>query len=113
MARADRLARMDERRAELEDAYRAALIAALEHTASGKPGLFGHKEHSGPKRAPPPAVIELRAIGAEIGELRETLGLEPFSFHREFEASRGPVSAQAPGEPKQAKAWLERLPKIF
>jgi hypothetical protein len=109
MARADRLARMDERRAELENTYRAALIAALEHTASGKPGLFGHKEHSGPKRPAPPAVIALREIGAEIAELRAALGLDPFELHHEFESARGPVSAQAPGEPKQARAWLERL----
>ncbi len=104
---------MDDRRIELEAAYHAALIAALEHTAGGKPGLFGHKEHSGPKRTLPPAVIELRELGEEIAELRAALGLDPFALHLEFEAARGPVSAQAPGEPKQAKAWLERLPKVL
>ena len=38
-------------------------------------------------------------------------GLEPFALHEEFEASRGPVASTAPGEPKQAKAWLARLGK--
>ena len=42
--------------------------------------------------------------------LRERLGLEPFALHREFLAARGkPRSPSAVGEPKQAKAWLERL----
>ena len=43
--------------------------------------------------------------------MRETLGLERFPLHEQFEAARGPVPSTAPGEPKQAKAWLERLGK--
>jgi len=41
--------------------------------------------------------------------LRAQLFMEPFALHAEFLASRGPVPATAPGEPKQAQAWLERL----
>ena len=113
MARADRLARMDDRRIELEAEYRAALIAALELTAAGKWGLFGHNEKVFLRAKLPLMVLDLCDRGEEIAALRDTLGLEPFSLHREFEASRGPVSAQSPGEPKQAKAWLERLPKLL
>ena len=40
MARADRLERLDKRRSEMEADYLAALIEALEVTASGKWGLF-------------------------------------------------------------------------
>jgi len=43
--------------------------------------------------------------------MRDDLGLTPFALHEEFEASRGPVSSNAPGEPKQARAWLDRLEK--
>lgn len=43
--------------------------------------------------------------------MRAALSLEPYELHRHFEASRGPVPSTAPGEPKQAKAWLERLGK--
>jgi len=37
------------------------------------------------------------------------LGLEGFDLHQEFLAARGKPAADAVGEPKQAKAWLERL----
>ncbi len=35
--------------------------------------------------------------------------MEPFALHGEFIADRGPVKSSAVGEPKQARAWLERL----
>ena len=41
--------------------------------------------------------------------MRDTLGLEPFDLHPAFLAARGKPAADAVGEPKQAKAWLERL----
>ena len=43
-----------------------------------------------------------------IDAAREALFMEPFALHHEFLAARGPVSAQAVGEPKQAQAWLAR-----
>lgn len=33
----------------------------------------------------------------------------PFELVAEFEATRGRADTNAPGEPKQAQAWLERL----
>jgi hypothetical protein len=41
--------------------------------------------------------------------MRDRLLMEPFALHREFFAARGPVTASAVGEAKQAKAWLDRL----
>ena len=110
MAKADRLARLDARRTELEAEYRAVLIAALERTAGGVWGLFGHSadRNMQAKAAPDLAVLDDLAEG--IGDARERLGLMPFDLHREFLAARGkPRSPSAVGEPKQAKAWLERL----
>jgi len=104
---------MDALRSDLEADYAEALIAALRITASGTWGLFGHNEHLDSRNAVPPMVTDLCDRGAEIDALREKLGLEPFALHREFEESRGKVSPQAPGEPKQAKAWLERLGKTL
>ena len=109
MARADRLSRMDERRAQLEEDYAAALIAALQVTASGKWGLFDHRQDRHDRKAAAPAVDELCELGETINTMREQLFMEPFALHAEFEASRGPVAATAPGEPKQALAWLARL----
>ena len=113
MARADRLERLDALRGDLEADYRAALMEALRVTAAGKWGLFGHNEHLQPRAPRPAMVTDLCDRGAQIDDLRERLGLEPFPLHREFESARGKVSPQAPGEPKQAKAWLERLEKTL
>jgi len=35
--------------------------------------------------------------------------MEPFALHQEFLAARGPVKSSAVGEPRMARAWLERL----
>lgn len=110
MARGDRLARLDAQREELEVAYIAALIEALEKTAKGKLALFGHKVAKGRARpAEPEAVTALLEMGEEIDAMRDTLQIEAFALHAEFLASRGPVSPSAVGEPKQAQMWLERL----
>lgn len=109
MAKADRLARLDERRLESETAYRAALIAALRRTAAGKWGLFDHKPDRASQAAAAPLVEALTELGDEIDDLREQLSIEPFQLHQEFLAARGPVKAHAVGEPKQAQAWLDRL----
>lgn len=111
MARADRLERLDIRRAELEAEYEEALIAALRRAAAGSWGLFDHNQDKAMRAAWQPTVTDLCDRGQEIDEMRETLGLEPFALHMEFEASRGAVSTNAPGEPKQARAWLDRLGK--
>lgn len=109
MARADRLERLDARREEVEGEYRDALIAALRRAAAGTWGLFDHNQDKWSRAAFAPAVEELTQLGEAIDEMRERLAMEPFTLHREFLASRGPVSLDAVGEPKQAKAWLERL----
>lgn len=109
MAKADRLERMDIRRAELEVEYKDALIAALTHTAAGNWGLFDHNQDKVSQAKVAPVVENLIEIGDAIDHMRETLSMAPFELHQEFLASRGKVSASAPGEPKQARAWLDRL----
>lgn len=54
-------------------------------------------------------VDALNELADEIDDLREQLDMECFALHQEFLAARGPVRADAVGEPKQAQAWLERL----
>ena len=110
MARADRLERLERRREGLKEDYREALIAALNITAAGNWGLFDHRQDKHDRARAAPAVAQLEALAEEIAELGEQLMLEePFALHQQFLAARGPVRAQAVGEPKQARAWLERL----
>jgi hypothetical protein len=100
MARADRLDRLDNRRAELEADYAKALIEALRVTAAGQWGLFGHNADRISRNAATPFVDNLLETGKTIDQMRE---------HQEYLASRGPVKPDAVGEPKQAQAWLDRL----
>lgn len=110
MARADRLERLDRRREGLEEDYREALIAALKVTAAGNWGLLDHRQDKHDRARAAPALAELEELAETIADLREQLMIdEPFALHAEFLAARGPVRAQAVGEPKQARAWLERL----
>ncbi|MCY1671165.1 hypothetical protein OVA07_09080 [Novosphingobium sp. SL115] len=109
MARADRLERLDKRRSEMEADYTAALIAALEVTAAGKWGLFDHNADKIMRAATAPVIDSLTELADEIAEAREQLFMEPFTLHDEFMASRGKPPTNAVGEPKQARAWLERL----
>ena len=109
MAKADRLERLDIRRAELEDAYRTALIAALQKAAAGSWGLFDHNKDRVMRAKIAPVVDHLTETGEEIDGLRDQLGLAPFDLHRDFLASRGPVPPSAPGEPKQARVWLQKM----
>ena len=109
MAKADRLERLDIRRAELEAEYLAALVGALQRSAAGSWGLFGHKPDRSSSAKWGPAVEELCDLGQAIDRMRHDLGLEPFQLHQEFEDSRGPVASTAPGEPRQAREWLDRL----
>lgn len=109
MATADRLERLDIRRLELEAEYLAALIDALRVTASGKWGLFGHNDDRASRVAIAPVIANLAEIGDAVDKAREQLLMPPFELQQEFLASRGPVSSQAVGEPKQARAWLDRL----
>ena len=111
MAKADRLERLDVRRTEAEAEYLSALISALQRAAAGSWGLFGHNQDRVAAAKWAPTVEQLCDLGQEIDEMRADLGMEPFPLHEDFEASRGPVSSSAPGEPKQAKAWLARLGK--
>lgn len=109
MARADRLERLEKRRSEMEADYLAALIEALEVTASGKWGLFDHNADKIMRAASAPIIESLSELADEIAEAREALFMEPFTLHDEFMAARGKPPANAVGEPKQARAWLERL----
>ena len=110
MAKADRLERLDFRRAELEAEYRELLVQALQNASAGSWGLFGHnpKDRASLAKWAGPTE-ELCDLGQHIDKLRDDLGLEPFALHQEFEASRGAVPSTAPGEPRQARAWLDRL----
>lgn len=109
MARADRLERLDKRRSEMEADYRAALIEALEVTAAGKWGLFDHNADKIMRAATARIIDNLIELADEIAQARDALFMEPFALHDEFMASRGKPPANAVGEPKQARAWLERL----
>lgn len=109
MARADRLERLDSRRADLEADYSAALIAALQSTAAGSWGLFGHNRDKTAEAKAAPILETLDELDQAINAAREQLFLEPFTLHREFLAARGPVVSSAVGEPKQAQAWLKKL----
>jgi hypothetical protein len=110
MAKPDRLARLDAQRESLETDYRDTLVAALEKTAAGSLGLF---DRSGSDRrvraAIMPTIDALREMGADIDAMRDRLFMDPFALHREFFAARGPVTASAVGEQKEARLWLDRL----
>ncbi len=111
MARADRLERLDRQRHALELEYEEALVQALRGCAAGSWGLFDHNQNRHERSVWNASVAALRDMGNEIEEMREALCLPPFDLHHEFEAARGPVASNAPGEPKQAGAWLEKLGK--
>lgn len=92
---------------DLEREYRSLLERALIDCAGGRWGLFGHNEHL---NAPPPAELgELQTLAKALNRLRAQLGEPAFPLHEEFEAARGRVDDNTPGEPKQARVWLERL----
>ncbi|ALH82737.1 hypothetical protein [Sphingopyxis macrogoltabida] len=111
MSKADRLSRLDARRIELEAEYEDALVDALRKVAAGSWGLFGHNRDRAARAKWEPAVTDLYDMGEEIDRMRDQLELQRFALHEEFEASRGSVPSNAPGEPKQARAWLDRLGK--
>lgn len=109
MAKADRLERLDIRRAELEAEYLDVLLAALRVTAAGKWGLFDHNGDRWTRAAIAPTIEQLGEIGQAVDKAREQLGMPLFELQQQFLKSRGPVSAHAVGEPKQAQEWLDRL----
>lgn len=103
----DKGQRISQQLDELEREYRSVLEKALVDCAGGRWGLFGHNEHLG--ASPPAEIGDLQSLSQAINRLRSQVGEPPFSLHEEFEAARGRADANAPGEPKQARAWLERL----
>ena len=109
MAKIDRLGRLDAQRIEMEAEYRVALIAALTRTAAGHWGLFDHHDDRRTRAVLAPTFDLLCETGDAINRARERLSMAPFELHREFLASRGRPSPSAPGEPKQAQQWLDRL----
>lgn len=112
MAKADRLERLDARRADLETDYMSALVDALRSTTSGKLGLFDHRADRRTRLAIAPVIDNLTELGDAIDKAREQLAMPPFDLQRQFLASRGPVGPEAVGEPKQAQAWLDRLATV-
>lgn len=88
--------------------YRVVLTRALTDCAAGCWGIFGQNEHLRGNEKPAD-LDELRDLAGAIDRLRARIGDVPFALHEEFEAARGPVDPNAPGEPKLAKAWLEKL----
>ncbi len=80
MAKADRLARLDTRRSELEAEYTVALIDALRVTASGKWGLFDHNGDRWARAAIAPTIENLDEIGQAIDKAREQLAMPPFEL---------------------------------
>jgi hypothetical protein len=111
MAKADRLERLDIRRAELEAEYLGVLTEALRVTAAGRWGLFDHQCDARVRKTIAPVIETLAEIADAIDKAREQLCLPPFELHAQFLAARGPVGPEAVGEPKQAQAWLDRLNK--
>jgi len=109
MAKPDRLARLDAQREDLETEYRDTLIAALEKTAAGSLGLFDRSPDRRVRAAIAPTIDALTEMGGDIDAMRDRLMLEPFALHHAFFAARGPVSASAVGEQKEARLWLDRL----
>ena len=109
MAKAERLERLEVRRLELEHEYREQLVAALRMTASGKWGLFDHQGDHRTRVATTPLIERLGETAEAIDKIRNQLALPAFELHGEFLQSRGSVTSNAVGEPKQAQAWLDRL----
>ncbi len=109
MAKADRLEKLDDRRIELEAEYREILIDALRIVAAGKWGLFGHTNDRAARAAFAPTLVSLEETADAINVIRARFDMEPFPLHPEFIASRGTVGPNAPGEPKQALLWLDKL----
>jgi hypothetical protein len=109
MAKADRLDRLDTNRLRLEGHYADALTAALRTVAAGQWGLFDHNSDRSARKAVAPIIENLSEIGEAIDKARSQLGMPPFELQQQFLAARGPVGSQAVGEPKQARAWLDRL----
>lgn len=105
----DRAERVSQEIGALEREYVAVLTRALTECASGRWGLFGQNEHLHAFVTPPAELEELRDLARDINLLRARIGDEPYPLHEEFEAARGAVGANDPGEPKQAKSWLKRL----
>ena len=96
--------------AAMETEYRDLLISALRACAAGRSGLFGRNEHiRHGLRARPPIVNDLSRLGDEIDRMRKRFGMGLFELRADFEAARGRVGPNAPGEPKLALEWLKRL----
>jgi hypothetical protein len=81
----------------------------LRTTAAGTWGLFDHQQDRAARARAAPILAELYGLGVTIDAAREQLFMEPFALHQEFLAARGKVASNAVGEPKQARAWLDRL----
>jgi hypothetical protein len=92
----------------MEAEYRSKLRDALQKCAEGEWGLFGQNDHLGCNQSSG-ALDDLRDTAASVNALRQRLGEPSYALHDEFEAARGRDDSNQLGEPRLAKAWLERL----
>ena len=100
-----------------EAAYTERLVLALKGCAGGWWGVFGANDSIGqendglivPKSEHARELIER---GNEIGELRCSLGYEPFALHQRYLEYRAKAAdPNAPGEPRLAKQFLKEIDK--
>jgi hypothetical protein len=113
--REQRREKIERELASAEAEFRTMLIAALRQCAAGYWGLLGQNAAPSLPRLTQEAFEQSGAralfeLGDEIGELRSRLDLtEPFSLFARLKDLRGRKSANQPGEPKLAQAWLAEL----
>jgi hypothetical protein len=101
--------------AALEVEFRTRLIEALKRCQQGAWGLFGQNDHLDLGHINREAYVrsgaqELDALGSEIAQIHEELGLaEPFALYAEFKQKRGRKTQNDLGEARLAAAWLQEL----
>ena|SRR6201746_2176389 len=115
--REQRREKIERELASAEAEFRTMLVAALRKCAAGHWGLLdqnGHLPDLPPRLAEEAFAASgakaLFALGAEIDALRDRLDLtEPFPLFARLQEMRRRKSANQPGEPKLAQAWLAEL----
>ncbi len=102
--------------ASAEADFRVMLIAALRSCAAGHWGLLDQNGHLDRPRHFVEQAFEaagakaLFALGQEIGDLRNDLGVaEPFELFARLQELRGRKTANDLGEARLAQAWLKEL----
>jgi hypothetical protein len=102
--------RLEKALASLEAEFRTRLILALKRCEGGAWGLFGQNNYMKEHFYACSGAQELDALGAEIAQIREELGIaEPFSLHAQLLEKRGRKSENDLGEARLAADWLKEL----